>query len=43
VQELAGPSSNVSVITKAQRAVNAARVLQMLNEIFDLLKVCQHA
>lgn len=38
VQSLAGPASGVSVLDKAQLAVNTLKVLQTLEEIADLLK-----
>lgn len=39
VQQLAGPATGLTVLDKAQVAVNTLKVLQTLDEIAELLKV----
>lgn len=41
--QLAGTPSGVSVVDKAQFAVNTIKVITALNDISDLLKVTPHA
>ena len=40
VRQVAGQSSGINVVDKAQSAVNTVKIINALNEISDILKVC---
>ena len=43
VRQVAGQSSGINVVDKAQSAVNTVKIINALNEISDILKVCPPA
>ena len=43
VMQVAGQSSGINVVDKAQSAVNTVKIINALNEISDILKVCPSA
>ena len=43
MMQVAGQSSGINVVDKAQSAVNTVKIINALNEISDILKVCPSA